>query len=189
MKQWKINLASGTLTAMIFAAGVAVAANVVSEAQWAKQEELLAQIQEQQTQEFQEAQHCLALNIYHEARSESTLGKRAVAWVTLNRVQSSKFPDTICDVVYQAHLDSHGNPKRHQCQFSWYCDGASDKTTNQQEWTRAQELARQVMKNYGKIPDPTEGATYYHAVYVNPQWASSFKKTTRIDQHIFYASR
>ncbi|MGZ9034938.1 MAG: hypothetical protein ACXW25_11110, partial [Rhodospirillales bacterium] len=39
---------------------------------------------------------CLALNVYWEARSESALGRLAVAAVTLNRVAHRDFPGTIC---------------------------------------------------------------------------------------------
>ena len=42
---------------------------------------------------------CLALNVYFEARSEDVVGQYAVAEVTLNRVASDRFPDTVCDVV------------------------------------------------------------------------------------------
>ena len=38
--------------------------------------------------------HCLATNIYHEARGESFAGKVAVANVTHNRVDSKRYPDT-----------------------------------------------------------------------------------------------
>ena len=184
-----ISFGSGTLTALLIVGGMALAGNAAQQKTAEQHQRTLNEIQAQQTAEFNENLQCLALNIYHEARSESTLGKRAVAWVTLNRVQSKEFPGTICDVVYQAHLDASGNPKRHQCQFSWYCDGASDRIRNQEEWAHARQLAHQVITNFGRIPDPTDGATYYHAVYVNPHWASSFKRTTRIDQHIFYAAR
>ena len=44
---------------------------------------------------------CLALNLYHEARSERTAGMWAVGDVTINRVKSSSFPNTICGVVTQ----------------------------------------------------------------------------------------
>ena len=74
--------------------------------------------------------HCLATNIYHEARGESFAGKVAVANVTHNRVDSTKYPNTYCGVVYQAqmYVNWRGNevPARHKCQFSWYCDGKSD---------------------------------------------------------------
>ena len=38
---------------------------------------------------------CLALNIYHEARSERTAGMWAVADVTINRVKSIQYPNTV----------------------------------------------------------------------------------------------
>ena len=69
---------------------------------------------------------CLALNIYHEARNQPTAGKLAVAQVTLNRVKHDRFPNTICGVVYQGYY-LNNNPIKHKCQFSWWCDGKSDK--------------------------------------------------------------
>ena len=69
--------------------------------------------------QYREQLRCMALNIYHEARSDSTLGQEAVGMVTMNRVYSDKYPDTICDVVYQSHLNSKGAPIRNKCQFSW----------------------------------------------------------------------
>ena len=45
--------------------------------------------------------NCLALNVYYESRGETRAGQQAVAKVTLNRVVSSRYPDTICDVVYE----------------------------------------------------------------------------------------
>jgi spore germination cell wall hydrolase CwlJ-like protein len=130
--------------------------------------------------------HCLAMNIYHEARNEGMTGQRAVAWVTLNRVNSSKYPDTVCDVVYQAHLDENGIPKRNKCQFSFYCDGKPDTVDDQAAWNVAEKIANEVMNTYGKETDPTNGAIMYHAHYVEPYWASSYEKQARIDTHIFY---
>ena len=69
--------------------------------------------------------HCLALNAYHEARSESVAGIIAVSQVVLNRVKSPMFPNSICEVVFQ------GGTKRDRCQFSWHCDGKSDHPRNQ----------------------------------------------------------
>src|SRR6056300_549570 len=76
--------------------------------------------------EFLEQHQCMAMNIYHEARSDGKLGQKAVGFVTLNRVQSKHYPSTPCDVVYQAQLNANGKPKRNKCQFSWYCDGKKD---------------------------------------------------------------
>ena len=69
---------------------------------------------------------CLAMNIYFETRASSLADAMAVSDVVLNRVNHTKYPNNVCSVVKQAKLDSAGNPKRHMCQFSWYCDGKAD---------------------------------------------------------------
>ena len=76
---------------------------------------------------------CMVMNMYHEARGESDKGMIAVGYVTLNRVKSKLFPDTICDVVHQAVYWDNGVPKRHLCQFSWWCDGKDDKADEMME--------------------------------------------------------
>lgn len=129
---------------------------------------------------------CLATNIYHEARSEGVQGQRAVAWATLNRVAHPDYPDTVCDVVYQAETDENGNPLRNRCQFSWFCDGKSDEIRNQAAWNIANEIADDVMSKYGRETDPTGGSIMYHADYVDPYWASNYKREVRIDSHVFY---
>jgi N-acetylmuramoyl-L-alanine amidase len=136
--------------------------------------------------QYQEQLQCMALNIYHEARSDSTLGQEAVGMVTMNRVYSDKYPDTICDVVYQSHLNSRGGPIRNKCQFSWYCDGKSDVPRDKVKFEEAMTNAKWVMNNYGSERDITEGAVMYHASYVNPYWSKAYTKTSRIESHIFY---
>jgi len=81
---------------------------------------------------------CLAKNIYFEARNEPFAGQFAVALVTLNRVNDTAFPDTICKVVYQGIHTTDGFPKRDRCQFSWYCDGASDEVRNPKAFDKTQ---------------------------------------------------
>lgn len=121
---------------------------------------------------------CLALNIYHEARSEPPSGQLAVAAVTLNRARSEAYPGSVCSVVKQ------GGQRRHACQFSWWCDGKSDKPTETRAWDRALATARRSL--LGLAEDPTSGATHYHATYVNPFWADNLEPTVRIGQHLFY---
>jgi spore germination cell wall hydrolase CwlJ-like protein len=122
---------------------------------------------------------CMALNVYHESRSENLKGQVAVANVTLNRVADSKWPNDVCSVVEQGYTKGKQN-----CQFSWYCDGKPDTPTDTVAWARAVLVANDVMMGY--IPDITEGATHYHARYVNPYWADSFTETVVIGSHIFY---
>lgn len=136
--------------------------------------------------EYEKQLQCLAMNIYHEARSEGIQGQRAVAWATLNRVAHESYPDTVCEVVYQAETDENGNPIRHRCQFSWYCDGKSDAIRNQAAWNVANRIAEEVMSKYGKETDPTGGSIMYHADYVDPFWATSYKREVQIDSHVFY---
>lgn len=121
---------------------------------------------------------CLALTVYFESRAESVEGQRAVAAVVLNRVRSGKFPDDICAVV----RDGGGN--RGRCQFSWYCDGRSDKPKDGESWQQALAVADSALG--GEIGDPTEGALYFHSTSVKPKWRKKLTKTAAIDNHIFY---
>lgn len=131
-------------------------------------------------------QRCLALNIYHEARGESEEAQLAVAHVTLNRVASPRFPDSICGVVKQAQRDSAGNPIRHRCQFSWFCDGKSDAASETRAWERAQRLANTAIQWHNVGEDFSHGALFYHANYVRPYWADSFEHVVTLDKHLFY---
>lgn len=146
-------------------------------------------IQLQYDQDFETQLECIAKNVYHEARSESELGMRAVVWVVLNRVQSSSYPTTACDVVYQANRDKKGNIIKNQCQFSWYCDGKKDEILNFEKWAVALTISADVMRNYSNYPDPTSGAIMYHANYVKPNWVSDYKRVVAIDSHIFYTNK
>ena len=133
---------------------------------------------------FVEQRECLAMNIYHEARGEPIEGQIAVAQVTVNRANHSYFPDSVCEVVHQARYDGRGNPIRHQCQFSWYCDGRSDRIQDQEAYSVALNIADWVLR--GEEDDPTNGAVFYHAEWVNPSWASKVDEETQIGIHIFY---
>ena len=136
---------------------------------------------------------CLALNVYHEARNESLSGKVAVILVTMNRVADQRFPNTICGVVRQGkhwlnRRDNKYYPKKDRCQFSWYCDGFSDRPNNKKAWIYSVALVRYFLARSMMIIDFTEGATHYHADYVNPRWADSkyYIKTVQLDTHKFY---
>ena len=134
---------------------------------------------------------CLALNTYHEAKNQSTIGQIATAQVVMNRVEDKRFPNTVCEVVKQGPTrpswkdPSKRIPVKHRCQFSWYCDGKSDIPKNKKAWKKAQDYAYLVLNNRIRI-DVTEGATHYHATYVKPSWAKTKTRTTRIETHIFY---
>ncbi len=131
--------------------------------------------------------NCLALNIYFEAAIESTAGKLAVAQVTLNRVRHHRYPNSICEVVYEGPHTPSGFPKRDRCQFSWYCDGKLDEPNESPAWRESQRVATYIMEHDHEFIDITDGATHYHANYIDPpRWASSRDRTVSIDTHIFY---
>ena len=135
---------------------------------------------------------CMAKNIFYEAAVESTAGKLAVAHVTLNRVDSQRFPNTVCEVVYDGLHYTHSSgkkmPVRDRCQFSWYCDGkGDDPREGSRLWEDSQELAKYVLLRQEELPDITDGALHYHASYIaKPRWAKRKKITATIDTHIFY---
>lgn len=123
---------------------------------------------------------CLAENIYHESLSEPEIGKVAVAFVTLNRVSSPEYPRTICEVVRQKTGEV--------CQFSWICQGKSLTGKHKEMYNEIRELATFVYLNYERMKDPTYGALFYHADYVNPSWRN-VNKTVSIGRHIFYTKK
>lgn len=128
---------------------------------------------------------CLANNIFFEAAYEPKSGQVAVAFVTLNRMNSGFFPRSICEVVKQKTTTV--------CQFSWYCEEkpkrlsySKDLTPSQQVvYNAVQNLAMYVYANYSKMDDPTNGALFYHADYVSPKW-KNMVHTATIGRHIFY---
>ena len=135
-------------------------------------------------------EYCLALNIYYEARGSNFADQMAVADVVLNRVQDRRYPQTVCNVVYQGeHKPSWKTgkpiPVRNRCQFSWYCDGKPDEPQDTDAWMSAQSSAYKII-NYGEFRGLTEGATHYHAGYVSPRWASSLQLVGKIGDHIYY---
>ena len=130
--------------------------------------------------------HCLASNIYWEARNQSLEGKLAVAQVTLNRVESSKYPNTICGVVTQTRYYPSGRIDLHSCQFSWYCDGKKDEPIETWGFSYDESYKLAVMFLQERPMDVTEGSTHYHSVKVEPYWTNGLNKTTQIEEHIFY---
>lgn len=129
---------------------------------------------------------CLALNIYHEARDQPFIGQVAVAQVVMNRVKDDRYPDNVCDVVMQGPTYSWTEdfPVRNRCQFSWYCDGKSDKPKDNTAWEKARLIAHGVYN--GNLDDFVEGSTHYHAVYVRPEWAETKVPVVQIQDHVFY---
>lgn len=125
---------------------------------------------------------CLATNIYFESRGEGLAGQLAVGHVTMNRVFSPKFPNSVCEVIHQAKYHEMVI-LRNQCQFSWFCDGKKEEIKDSRAYQRALDVARYVLS--GGV-DITDGALYYHARTVSPYWNKEMDHTITIGNHIFY---
>jgi spore germination cell wall hydrolase CwlJ-like protein len=131
-------------------------------------------------QAYLKEKDCLATAIYFEARGETAKGQKAVAEVVLARTRVPGRPKTICGVVYE------GSHRRTGCQFSFTCDGVADRVVNKDAWRQATRIAANVMRTGGKVNAVAGGATFYHADYVSPRWASKMVKVAEIGTHIFY---
>ncbi len=120
---------------------------------------------------------CLAQNLWFEARGSSVDDQVAIANVVMNRVADSRYPDEVCDVVWQSK------------QFSWTHDGRSDRIRfangrDREIWKTIVHVS--IAAVAGEIEDTTGGATHYHADYVQPGWANHMRKLMQIDDHIYY---
>lgn len=157
-------------------------------------EQMIENIQQRRRAEriatYQKEIECLAKNMYFEAQGEDEDGQNAIAFVTINRVRSDRYPNNVCDVVYQARTNSRGAPLRNQCQFSWYCDGKVDTVI---EWVydKIERKAEYIYVNYylnDMMKDTTDGATHYHSDKVKPYWSKhkNYQYVASIGQHIFY---
>jgi N-acetylmuramoyl-L-alanine amidase len=117
----------------------------------------------------------LALNIYHEARGESEKGMRMVGEVTINRVASLHYPDTICAVVYQG------------CQFAWTCSRKNKTPSEHEAWEQASSIAKELLDE--NVTSYSHLATHFinkHDIKRLPRWARKFTKVGTIGEHTFY---
>jgi N-acetylmuramoyl-L-alanine amidase len=113
----------------------------------------------------------LAHLINAEASGEPYLGKVAVGAVIVNRVKSSKFPNTIQGVIYQIDKDGH-------YQFSPVLDGR----INLQPSSEALRAAREALNG----SDPTNGALYFfNPKKTSNQWLRKKVVSTVIGDHVF----
>jgi len=130
-----------------------------------------------------EAAFCLALNVYFETRSQGVAEMIAVSEVVMNRVESPRYPNTVCEVVRQG-IHYNGYPIKNKCQFSWYCNSESDVPTNSKAWELSKQVAEGVL--LGRTKGSVGKAIHYHAEYVYPKWAKTRPIVGKIGVHIFY---
>ncbi|MDP8994783.1 MAG: cell wall hydrolase [Pseudomonadota bacterium] len=119
-------------------------------------------------------QDCLANAVYFEARGEPLKGQLAVAEVVLNRVASSRYPHTICEVVVQPW------------QFSFVRNRIIPQADrSSQAWLRSVAIAR--IAQSGAADEVAQDVLWYHADYVSPGWGKRLAFQEKIGLHIFYS--
>jgi spore germination cell wall hydrolase CwlJ-like protein len=115
---------------------------------------------------------CLTKNIYYEARGEDHRGKLAVGNVTINRLKTGYWGDTICKVVYAKK------------QFSWTLAKKLPRPDSK-SWAESEEVARRVLA--GHRLRGLQRSLFYHAIYIkDPRWADTRHEAGQIGNHIFY---
>jgi len=122
---------------------------------------------------------CLAKNIYYESRGESLQGQVAVAKVTLTRLDEG-YARTVCGVVQQRSTAG--------CQFEWVCKESLPRPAGA-VWQQAVAISALLLHApRDTVEDPTNGATHFHATYINwrPGWARDKDSVQRIGNHVFY---
>ena len=130
--------------------------------------------------------NCLVEAVYYEARSEPFVAQLAVANVVLERVRDHRFPNTICEVVHKGRYNKKGQPIRHKCKFSYWCDGKPERMKEIAALKTAISVSEMAIN--GVVVEITAGATHYHATYVRPHWILShtFMELGQLGRHIFY---
>jgi spore germination cell wall hydrolase CwlJ-like protein len=113
---------------------------------------------------------CLIKVMNHEAGGESARGQKAVGYVVMNRSKSSRFPSTVCGVVYQ------------RSQFTNISRSHSIPTN---KYNQLKAIALDIISSYSSINDPTHGSLYFHAASILPNWGNLIR-TVRIGAQIFY---
>lgn len=122
---------------------------------------------------------CLSEAMYFEARGEGERGQKAVAEVIFHRLRTGNYGHSICAVVYEGAY-------RPGCQFSFTCNGMVSQKKVASVWMQSQLLAAKILTNEEHLNDITGGATSYHAISVQPDWAGYLTRTVQIGNHVFY---
>lgn len=128
---------------------------------------------------------CLAQTIFYEAGNQSREGKEAVSLVVLNRVKSSAYANSVCEVVRTfAYVG-----KRKVCQFSYFCE--LTKPRHGPEWNESLLIAGMNLSGIWltNVRHRLRNATHFHATYVSPRWSTRLRFLAKIGDHKFYSLR
>ena len=168
--------ATGNLTEAQTAAAVANHFLSVADAAVPRPRTLTELVSAYQATELPDSeQDCLASAVYFEARGERIEGQLAVAEVVLNRVASSRYPDTICEVVEQPMQFSFVNATGRIPE--------ADRTSK--SWKKAVAISTIALDKLAA--EVSKDVLWYHADYVAPVWRKSLDREKKVGLHIFYS--
>ena len=122
----------------------------------------------------------MALNLYHEGRSEGRDGMIAVGWVVLNRIADEEYPNDVVAVITQK--------RGKYCEWGWWCDGKSDEPTEADKWQEALDIANELAAD-DRPADPTDGALWFQETFrERPKWMGDHVRlSATLGHHNFYA--
>lgn len=122
---------------------------------------------------------CLALNIYHEGRGESELGKKIIAQTTINRAKDDN--SNVCSEVMKP------------AQFSWTRKLVVGRQLRpagipkeQEQWENCQMIARKALSGSLDIPKKYNQVTHFHTPRVQPNWTNRMTSLGRVGGHVYY---
>jgi len=123
----------------------------------------------------------LARNIYHEARGEGLHGIMVVAIVTINRVESGIYPNTVKGVVTQRD------------QFSWYHNKKIKAIKKDDNYHLCLAVSKSVIKLWKSKKfkafarqSGLNGVLWYHNTKEKPKWSRSKIRVAKVGKHLLY---
>ena len=133
---------------------------------------------------IEQAVDILARTLWGEARGQPVRGIEAVAAVIVNRVRAAErrggfwWGDSVvavCRKPYQFSCWNVNDPNRAKLLAVTPADPM---------FATCLRVARRAVA--GLLPDPTGGATHYHATGLHPDWAAGHCPSAEIGRHVFY---
>jgi len=119
---------------------------------------------------------CLARILLNEVSGEPILGKKLVAAVTINRVNSGKFPNTVC-----SNMKSTG-------QYSFYNPKSKHVDKQRHYPVEYIHIAEQALAGkYDKLVSPS--VLYFKVCSVDSEFFNKLVMVSRVKSHCFYKQR
>lgn len=128
---------------------------------------------------------CLGVAIYHESRALTFNGMVHVANVIMNRVESSKYPNTVCEVVAQNRQFSYyGQGKPETLYDILYAARSNPTQYDFDSFGVSIDIAHSVYN--GLVRPLNKTVLYYHTEDVDPEWNDEMTLVALVDGHEFY---